>query len=150
MNIERLKNSGLWYGRPEGEPYELKPYLRRMIIEQIAELLTYDGHDHRDDIREASACYVDSHGWKETRDDWAGAGYPEPHHFDGWELEEIADKTIHDRQKLGTALALIEWTASLFDGCRDREEALWLATAYLNDTPQQTERCDECPTHCHA
>jgi hypothetical protein len=149
MNIERLKNSGLWYGRPEGEPYDLELYLRRSVMENIADLLTYDG-DHEDAIREASACYVDTHSHKETRDDWEGAGSPEPHHFDGWELGDIADKTIHDRQKLGTALALIEWTGSLFAGCRNREEALWLATAYLQDMPQQTERCDECPTHCHA
>lgn len=150
MELETLKNSGTWYGRPEGEPYALEHYLRRTIVEQVAELLSYDGGDHRDDIREASACYVDSHTFRETRDDWAGAGYPEPHHFDGWDLEEIADKTIHDRQQLGTALALIEWTALLFAGCDNREEARELATAYLEDIGHGVERCEECPTHCRA
>jgi len=149
MDIERLKNSGTWYGRPEGAPYDIGHRLRKSIVENVADILAYDGRDHNDDIREVSACYVDSHTYRETRDDWSGTGYPEPHHFDGWDLDELTGG-ISDRQKLGTALALTEWTASLFAGCDDRQEALELAQAYLADIGPDKERCEECANHCHA
>lgn len=166
--LEALKETGAYYGRPEGNLYGLSKGQRLDLVYAIAEVLSYDGSRYpQDDIREVAGCWVDSHSYADTRRDWVDAGYPEPAEFD-WEPDDLHGKTIHELMKLGVALAFLDWSEKLFAGCDTRPEALALANAYLfahgwntlgidgristhGTTHNQTEeRCEECPTHCHA
>lgn len=154
--------------------YELSPYTltraqRLDLVYYVSEILAYgkEPADYRDDIREGADSHVPVIN-VEARHEWLAMGCPDPFEFDGWEKpDEIADKNIIERMKLGIALSNIDFCERLFAEAETREQALEIGNAYLaahgwntwapgglyatygNQHGKQEEECTQCPTHCH-